>query len=529
MLLYHGSMKKKVLYIIILMILFIVCPLSAQDGIEELSVDDLFAEVKLNSLDYLTIKAQMENSLINDLAGATDKAFTWNINVDGLEFTPVNKGLKYPSLSVSFTSPTYDNGLSFDGKVATETFTLPFPEDSNIFPLNLRLGVSKKYEFKSWNDKDYMAGLSGEATSNSFRVMLLNFENRFLNDVITLLNLSAEETDMFLRVQAQKHKLEDDLANGVIRSGSAEETKRRNDIDVMELALDQKSQAFSDKKAEFRESYGTEYFEVGYCAPSKPEFVPDIENSFTVRQKLAELQTAEQKIEAATGRSSSLTLTASVEPSIKFKEAKAYQATTVNGEVGATFTTGNLNINLTVRSMYDPLLAENAPWGNGPTITMSGSWSSKPSSVSEKDKARLREIYKDEEVYNQVLEDLDRESSEKKQLEILQLGQNLADAQQAWVTAAEKYMDDSVSLVNEVNEYNNSSVILNLKKERTGQLLEQLSQYIDAEGISGDSGDPATVMFIETMDEYLNILYEELIWNIKGRILCNRIEIFNLE
>ena len=43
-----------------------------------------------------------------------------------------------------------------------------------------------------------MAGLSGEATSNSFRIMLLGFENRFLNDVITLLTLSAEETDMYL-------------------------------------------------------------------------------------------------------------------------------------------------------------------------------------------------------------------------------------------------------------------------------------------------------------------------------------------
>ena len=529
MLLYHTSMKKKAFRIIILMILVIICPLSATDEFGNLTVDELFAEVKLNSLDYLSIKAQMENSLINDLAGTSYRAFTWNVNVDGLEFTPVNKGLKYPSVSVSFTSPTYDNGLSFDGKIGTETFTLPFPEDNNIFPLNLRFGVSKKYEFKSWDDKDYMAGLSGEATSNSFRVMLLNFENHFLNDVITLLTLSAEETDMYLKVQAQKHKLEDDLADGVIKPGSAEETKRRTDIEVMELALGQKSQAFIDKKAEFREVYGTDYVEVGSCEPSKPEFIPDIENSFTVRQKLAELQTAEQKIEAATGRSSSLTLTASVEPSIKFKEAKAYQATTVNGEIGASFSSGNLNINLTVRSLYDPLLAENAPWGTGPTITMSGSWSSKPSSVSEKDKARLREIYKDEEVYNRVIEEMDRESTEKQQLEVLQLGQNLADAQQAWVTAAEKYMDDSVSLVNEVNEYNNSSVILNLKKERTAQLLEQLSQYIDAEGISGDSEDPATVMFIETMDEYLNILYEELIWNIKGRILCNRIEIFNLE
>jgi len=529
LLLYHTSMKKKVLYIMMLMILIIICPLSAEDEAWEMSVDDLFAEVKLNSLDYLSIKAQMENSLINDLAGTTNRAFTWNVNVDGLEFTPVTKGIKYPSVSVSFTSPTYDNGLSFDGKVSTDTFTLPFPEDSNIFPLNLRLGVSKKYEFKSWNDKDYMAGLSGEATSNSFRIMLLGFENRFLNDVITLLTLSAEETDMYLKVQAQKHKLEDDLANGVIKSGSAEESKRRNDIEVMEVSLEQKDKAFTDKKAEFREIYGTEYVEVDYCAPSKLEFVPDIENSFTVRQRLAELYTAEQKLEAATGRSSSLTLTASVEPSIKFREAKAYEATTVNGEVGASFSTGNLNINLTVRSMYDPLLVENAPWGTGPTITMSGSWSSKPSSVSEKDKQRLREIYKDEEVYNSVLEELDRESSEKIQLETLQLAQNVAEAQQAWATAAEQYMNDSVSLVTEVTEYNNSTTILSLKKERSAQLLEQLAKYMEEEGISEDANDPATVMFIETMDEYMGILYEELIWNIKGRILGNRIEIFNLQ
>jgi hypothetical protein len=160
---------------------------------------------------------------------------------------------------------------------------------------------------------------------------------------------------------------------------------------------------------------------------------------------------------------------------------------------------------------------------------MSGSWSSKPSSVSEKDKQRLREIYKDEEVYNTVLEELDRESSEKIQLETLQLGQNVAEAQQAWVTAAEQYMNDSVSLVTEVTEYNNSTTILSLKKERSAQLLEQLAKYMEEEGISDDANDPATVMFIETMDEYMGILYEELIWNIKGRILGNRIEIFNLQ
>lgn len=57
-------------------------------------------------------------------------------------------------------------------------------------------------------------------------------------------------------------------------------------------------------------------------------------------------------------------------------------------------------------SNYDPLMPEKAPWGNGPVISLNGSWSSKPSSVSEKDKARLREIYKDEEVYNRVIEEM---------------------------------------------------------------------------------------------------------------------------
>lgn len=532
---YHSNMKKNVaLFLIIFLISVIVCPLYADTdadevSADEISVDDLFNQVKENSSDYMAIKAQMENSLINDLAGTSNKAFTWNVNVDGLEYTPVTGTIQYPSVSVSFTSPTYDNGLSFDGRISTDTFKLPFEPENNSFPLRLKAGISKKYEFKSWNDKDYMAGFSGEATYNSFRIMLLNFENRFLSDLITLLTLSGEGTELYLKTQAARHKLADDLANGVVKAGSAEESKRNAEIEVMELSLTQKETALTEKKDAFQESYSTEYVEVDYCAPSKPEFTPDIEKSFTVRQKLAELYTAEQKLEAALGRSSSVTLTASVEPTIKFKEAKAYQGTTINGEFGVAFTMGNLNINLSAKSNYDPLMTENAPWGDGPVISLNGSWSSKPSSVSEKDKARLREIYKDEEVYNRVIEELDRENTEKQQLESLQLSQSLSEAHQAWAAAAEKYMADSVSLVTEVNEYNNSATILNLKKERSKQLLQQLTEYIEAEEIDGNSDDPATIMFIETTDEYLSILYEELIWNIKGRILCNKVEIFNLE
>ena len=521
--------KNVVLYLIVLLVAVIICPVSAEEGVVFVSLDDLFNEVKENSLAYMSIKTEMENSLINDLAGISGNSFTWNVNVDGLEYTPVTGRLQYPSLSVSFTSPSYESGLTFDGRVSTETFTLPFDPDNNSFPLRLKAGVSKKHEFKSWNDKDYMAGFRGESTYNTFRIMLLNFENRFLSDIITMLNMSEEQTDLYLRIQAEKHRLEDDLASGAVKPGSAEESRRNTDIEVLELSLEQKEKAFTDKKAEFRENYGTEYVEVDSCDPVKPEFIPDIENSFTVRQRLAELYTAEQKLEEALGHSSSVTVTASVEPVIKFREAKAYEGISVSGDFGVAFTMDNLNITLSVRSSYDPFLTEGSPWGNGPVISLNGSWSSKPSSVSEKDKARLREIYKDEEVYKRVIEDLDRENTEQKQLEVLRLGQSLSEAQQAWVAAAEKYMADSVGLVNEVTEYNNSATILRLKKERSEQLLEQLTKYMEEEGIDVGSEDPSLVVFIESMNDYMVILYEELILNIKGRILCNEIEIFNLE
>ena len=117
---------------------------------------------------------------------------------------------------------------------------------------------------------------------------------------------------------------------------------------------------------------------------------------------------------------------------------------------------------------------------------------------------------------------LDEGSARKHQLEIYQLQKDLAEAQKALFVATDSYLEKSVELIGELNEYKTSSAILNVKLKAQKELADQLSEAF----ISGELDDES--LYLSEEMEYDGLVLEKLISNLQARILWNKIDMIGL-
>lgn len=509
-----SKTRRVIPVLTILFVLFCSC-LYAVD------IDELFQKVLTTAPAILELKEQRTTELINELVSKSGSGFKWTLGFSDLSYTPMQGVVRAPSTEVSFTSPETENHFSYEGKLSTAGFNVR-PEVENT-SVSLRAGFNKGFYIKSWDSTDYTSPLALEKTINEFSILMLNFENRFLNDVITIIRKERERAKLSADFIIVSFELEDDVEAGKVKEGSPEYKKRAMEKELKMVELDKADEQLEASKKEFKETYGTDYIEIDTSTELEPTFDPDINESFSVRVAQANLKEIEQKISEKTGVSSKITISGGVEPTLYFEQAKAYEYMSVKLDLGASLEIGNFSLNASVGSEYNNNPSENPGWGNGPVISISGSWSNTPSALTAADDAKLRAIYSDDiNTYERIVGQLNEGSARKHQLEIYQLQKDLAEAQKALFVATDSYLEKSVELIGELNEYKTSSAILNVKLKAQKELADQLSEAF----ISGELDDES--LYLSEEMEYDGLVLEKLISNLQARILWNKIDMIGL-
>ena len=510
------SKPKRVISLILLLAVLAGLCLFAAD------IDELYQKVLTTAPAILELQEQRRTELINELVSKSGSGFKWSLGFSDFSYTPMKGEIKAPSTEVSFSSPESENNFSYEGKLSTAGFVVQ-PEVENT-SVSLRAGFSKGFAFKSWDSTDYTSALTIEKTINEFSILLLNFENRFLNDVITIITKERERAKLSSDFIVYSFELDDDVEAGRIKVDSPEYKKRAMEKQLKEVELDKIDEELDARKKDFKETYGTEYIEIDTCTELEPTFDPDINDSFSVQVAQARLKEVEQKIAEKTGTSSKLTITGGVEPTVYFQQAKAYEHMAVRMDLGAALEIGNFSLSATIGSEYntDPS-SDNPGWGYGPVISISGSWSNTPSALSAADDAKLRAIYSDDiNTYEKIIDLVNDGSSRKQELEIYQLQKDLSEAQKELFAAMDSYLEKSVDLMTELNAFKTSSALLNVKLKSQKELRDQMSELF----ISGELDDES--LYISEDLEYEGLLLEKLISNLQARILWNKIDMIRL-
>ena len=509
-------MFSKIKRVISIFLLLAVSCLYAAD------IDELYEKVLTTAPAILELQEQRRAELINELVSKSGSGFKWTLGFSDFSYTPMKGEIKAPSTEVSFSSPESENNFSYEGKLSTAGFVVQ-PEVENT-SVSLRAGFSKGFAIKSWDATDYTSALAMERTINEFSILMLNFENRFLNDVITIITKQGERTKLLSDFLIVAFELDDDVQAGKIKEGSTEYKKRAMEKELKEVEWDKLDEEIDARKKEFKDTYGTDYIDINTCTELEPTFDPDINESFSVQAAQAKLKEVEQKIAEKKGVSSKVTITGGVEPTLYFQQAKAYEHMSVRLDLGASVEIGNFSLNATIGSEYttDPS-SDNPGWGYGPVISISGSWSNTPSALSAADDAKLRAIYSDDiNTYEKIVDLVNDGSSRKQELEIYQLQKDLSEAQKELLTAMDAYLEKSVELISELNTYKTNAALLNVKLKAQKELTEELSALYVSEELEDES------IYISEELELERLTLEKLISDLRARILWNKIDMIRL-
>ena len=224
-----SKTRRVIPVLTILFVLFCSC-LYAVD------IDELFQKVLTTAPAILELKEQRTTELINELVSKSGSGFKWTLGFSDLSYTPMQGVVRAPSTEVSFTSPETENHFSYEGKLSTAGFNVR-PEVENT-SVSLRAGFNKGFYIKSWDSTDYTSPLALEKTINEFSILMLNFENRFLNDVITIIRKERERAKLSADFIIVSFELEDDVEAGKVKEGSPEYKKRAMEKELKMVELD---------------------------------------------------------------------------------------------------------------------------------------------------------------------------------------------------------------------------------------------------------------------------------------------------
>ena len=237
-----------------------------------------------------------------------------------------------------------------------------------------------------------------------------------------------------------------------------------------------------------------------------------------------------QKIEEKTGRSSQFKIKASIEPKVVLTDTFDYKTTQLSGDIGATYSTGNLSVDMSLNTSYD-FRADPGQRVTGPTMSIGFSWSNTPQVLSRSEMERLKLLYTktvvpgkssvDWDEYENTLRNLTNETLRKESLELEKLEYDALVAEKEWKTAYSEYLAKGNQLMNSIKDYKNKKEVFQIKYEADKKALEQVSELFDQRKATA-----AEVVKITDMVETDKI--EIIIFNIRSHIISNEIEILQM-
>jgi len=475
------------------------------------------------------------------------KGPTWSVSVQSFKIAAKSNfaappTISLPGLDISYSSPENSDNLSFDSRLSISDTTYDWKnhEADNNYGYGLgstsiswRFGLNKSYEFKSWDNTDWTKGLSDLQRRNGYEVSLLEFENNFLEDIVRILEWEKETSKKFAEYQIISQKYDADMASGKIKADTPDETKRKAEVDVADKEYVQQADSIKEMAEDFKTRYGLEYQFIDSAKSYELEFTPDPAGNFEVYMKYADYMTAIQKVEEKTGKQSTLSLSANLEPRISFSENFGYNDTTLGTSISASYNTGKLSVDSSFSTDYSIDKFKTGKFEDGsPSLSVGVSWSNTPRSLTTRDLEFLRRQYTtydsksntyvfDDESYERTLNEAKNATLKREVLELEQTERSMLSAKREYERALQDYNRSANELVREIKDYKNRVDVQKIKSESNKKVYKQYEELFAA-------GKATTEELSKAIFDVEADRVEELILNIRSRILYNKIQIIQM-
>ena len=521
----------KRLLIVVLLIVLAITSVGAK------TVEELYEEVIQKSERYKEIQLSRRSEFIDSVLSSL-KGPSWEISLQDLRVSaqknflaPAEIGL--PSLNVNYSAPEREGGLRFDTAFSVGGMNYSWDTDKHRYTMgdltiSVRSSLSKSFEFKSWDSTDYSKGLSETMRKTSYQKRLLEFENTFLEELIVLLTKQKEINEKKYLYDKVAASYTQAVESGKLNPDSPEGTKALTEAQIAQREYEQVVESIQDDATQFEKKYGVSY--TGNIDSSKRyevDYTPTPGGNLEVYSKYVDYLTAKQKIEEKVGTSSSLDLSMSIEPRVNYDKNLLYKDTSLTSSINTSFKTGHLNIDANLSGGFTVKPTNKSEWSDGPTLSISATWSNTPSALTKAEMEKLRNQYTvydratnsykfNQDAYENTLRGIYDETIRKESLEIEQLETALVSARIEWESSLTDYTRQSSTLQREIKDFKNAEEILTIRTEGNKKIRQQTEKLLD-EGKT-------------TLDEYTKtVLAEEadkldlVISNIRSHILYNRI------
>ena len=521
---------KRLLIVLLLMVLAVTM-LGAR------TVEELYDEVVEKSGQYKEIQLSRRNEFIESVL-ASLKGPSWEVSLQDMRISaqknflaPAEIGL--PSLNVSYTAPELEGGLRFDTAFSVGGMQYSWDTDKNRYTIgdlsvSLRSSLSKSFQFKSWDSTDYSKGLSETLSKTSYQKRLLEFENTFLEELIVLLTQQKEINEKKYVYDKASADYTEAVESGKLDPDSPDGIKALTDAQIAQREYEQVIESIEDVVLQFEKTYGVSYRgDIDSAKRYDIEYTPTPGGNTDVYSKYVDYLTAKQKIDEKVGTSSSLDLSMSVEPKINYGNNLQYKDTALSSSISTTFKTGHLNIDASLSGGFSVKQNNKSEWNDGPTLTISATWSNTPSALTKAEMEKLRNQYTvydrttnsykfNQDAYESTLRGIYNETLRRESLEIEQLEAAMVSARIEWESALTDYSRQSTALQREIKDFTNAEEILKIRTEGNKKIRQQTEKLLDEGKATTDEFTKAVLA-----EEADNL--DLVISNIRSHILYNRI------
>ena len=517
--------------LVVLLIVLAVTALGAK------TVEELFEEVVVKSEQYKEIQLSRRNEFIDSIL-ASLKGPSWEVSLQDLRVSaqknflaPAEIGL--PSLNVNYTAPELEGGLRFDTAFSVGGMRYSWNTEKSVYTLgdlsiSLRSSLSKSFEFKSWDATDYSKGLSEIMRKTSYQKRLLEFENSFLEDLIVLLTRQKEINGKKFAYEKAATDYSGAVESGKLDPDSPDGIKAQMEAQIAQREYEQVIESIEEIAARFEKTYGVPY--LGDIDSSKRydvDYSPTPGGNLEVYSKYVDYLTAKQKIDEKVGKSSSLDLSMSVEPRVSYDRNLKYKDTSLASSISTTFKTGHLNIGANLSTGFSVMPNNKSEWTDGPTLSISASWSNTPSALTKSEMEKLRNQYMvydrasdsykfNQDAYESTLRGIYNETIKRESLEIEQLEAAMVSARIEWESSLTDYSRRSSALQREVKDFRNAEEILKIRTEGNKRIRQQTEKL-------RNEGKATTEEYIKAVIAEEADKLDVVISNIRSHILYNRI------
>ena len=509
-----------------------------------LSAEELFATVLETSPKAKEIQQTRRNEFLDQVLSSMNGP-SWSVSLQSLEISGKDDlrspfSLTLPSIEVGVSTPENKDKLAFEARLSIggpvftwDTATARYKLDG--FSYSLRTGMSKSFEFKSWDTTNYQEGLSDLMRNNSYTTSVLQFENAFLEDMTKILKWSRQVRDVNNEALLLKATYDQDIKSGKLEAGSPDATVRYAEVEMKMKEAEQSFDTGEEEFAEFRKNYGIDPEYIDSAQEYSVEFNPSEDGNTEVRSKYYEYLAILQQIDEKTGKSSSLNIKASLEPKVTMDENFTYKTTVISGEIGASYTSGNFNMDVSFNTGYD-FRADVGSRLSGPTLTIGFSWTNTPQVLSSAEMERLKLMYTNysydqttQEItgklnwneYETMLRNLTNETLRKESLELEKLEYSALVAEKEWKEALAQYNAKCAELQNSIKEYKNTREVFLIKYEADKKAYNQACELFDQQ--KATAADVVKYSHLVEMDAI-----ELVIYNMRSHILHNEIEMIQM-